>query len=66
MPRKNGNKPQKEELKKIELTLKNIQKNEQFLAENAEELSPHQLKDVRKHLDAKKKFLTETDGTIKY
>ncbi|HHY26525.1 MAG TPA: hypothetical protein GX523_07220 [Desulfitobacterium dehalogenans] len=66
MPRKDGNKQQKEELKKIELTLKNIQENEQFLAENAEELSPHQLKDVRKHLDSKKKFLKETEGTIKY
>lgn len=66
MPRKDGNKPQNEDLKKMELTLKNIQKNEQFLAENAEELSPHQLKDVRKHLDSKKKFLTETEGTIKY
>ena len=66
MPRNDGNKPQKEELKKIELTLQNIQKNEEFLAENAEELSPHQLKDVRNHLSSKKKFLTETDGTIKY
>ncbi|MGI1658692.1 MAG: hypothetical protein ACRKFN_06940 [Desulfitobacterium sp.] len=66
MPRKDGNKKQNEDLKKIELTLNNIQKNEQFLAENAEDLSPHQLKDVRKHLDSKKKFLVETDGTIKY
>nr|WP_242825393.1 hypothetical protein [Desulfitobacterium dichloroeliminans] len=66
MPRNDGNKKQNEDLKKIELTLNNIQKNEQFLAENAEELTPHQLKDVRKHLDSKKKFLAETDGTIKY
>jgi len=46
--------------------LKNIHEQEKFLAENAEELSPHQIKDVRKHLSSKKKFLTETDGTIKY
>lgn len=66
MPRNDGNKKYKEELKKIELTYKNIRKNEEFLAENAEELSPHQIKDVKKHLDAKKKFLTESDGTIRY
>jgi hypothetical protein len=66
MPRNDGNKSQKEELKKMELTLKNIQKNEKFLAENAGELTPHQLKDVKAHLSSKKKFLEETDGTFKY
>lgn len=66
MPRKNGNKNQKEDLKKMELTLNNIRKNEKFLAENAGELTPHQLKDVKEHLASKKKFLEETDGTIKY
>lgn len=65
MPRNDGNKDKNEELKKIELTLKNIHKNEQFLEENAEELSAHQIKDVKEHLAAKKKFLEETDGTIK-
>ena len=64
MPRNDGNKSQKEDLKKMELTLKNIQKNEKFLAENAEELTPHQLKDVKKHLSSKNKFLEETKGTI--
>ena len=34
MPRNDGNKSQKEDLEKMELTLKNIEKNEQFLAEN--------------------------------
>ncbi len=66
MPRNDGNKKYKEELKKMELTQKNVQKNEKFLMENAEELSPHQIKDVKKHLASKKKFLTESDGTIKY
>lgn len=64
MPRKNGNKSQKEDLKKMELTLNNIRKNEKFLVENAGELTPHQLKDVKEHLASKKKFLEETDGTI--
>lgn len=66
MPRNDGNKSQKEDLKKMELTLKNIQKNEKFLVENAGELTPHQIKDVKKHLSSKKKFLEETDGTIQY
>lgn len=66
MPRNDGNKKYKEELKKMELTQKNVRKNEEFLMENAEELSPHQVKDVKKHLAAKKKFLTENDGTIRY
>ena len=65
MPRNDGNKSQKEDLKKMELTLKNIQKNENFLAENARELTPHQLKDVKEHLSSKKKFLKETEGTIR-
>ncbi len=64
MPRNDGNKRQKEDLKKMELTLKNIQKNEKFLAENARELTPHQLKDVKEHLSSKKKFLEENEGTI--
>lgn len=64
MPRNDGNKSQKEELKKIELTMKNIEKNEMFLAENAGELTPHQLKDVKEHLSSKKKFLEESKGTI--
>lgn len=66
MPRRNGNKSQKEDLKKIELTLNNIHKNEKFLEENAGELTPHQLKDVKEHLASKKKFLEETEGTIPY
>lgn len=66
MPRNDGNKSQKEDLKKMELTLKNIRENEKFLAENAGELTPHQIKDVKEHLAAKKKFLEETDGTIQY
>ncbi len=57
MPRNDGNKKYKEELKKIELTARNIEKNEAFLAENAEELTPHQIRDVKKHLTSKKKFL---------
>ncbi|AFQ43524.1 MULTISPECIES: hypothetical protein [Desulfosporosinus] len=65
MPRNDGNKYKNEELKKIELTLRNIHKNEEFLLENAEELSAHQIKDVKEHLASKKKFLEETDGTIK-
>jgi len=66
MPRNDGNKSHKEDLEKMELTLKNIRKNEQFLAENAGELTPHQLKDVKEHLSSKKKFLEETEGTIRY
>jgi len=65
MPRNDGNKRQKEDLRKIEITLENIQKNETFLAENARELTPHQLKDVKEHLSSKKKFLEESEGTIK-
>lgn len=65
MPRHDGNKDKNEELKKIELTLRNIHKNEEFLAENAEELSSHQIKDVKAQLASKKKHLVETDGTIK-
>lgn len=65
MPRKDGNKSQTEDLKKRELTLKNFVKNEQFLAENAGELTPHQLKDIKTHLSSKKKYLEETEGTIK-
>lgn len=65
MPRNDGNKSKKEDLKKMELTLKNINKNEEFLAENAGELTAHQLKDVKQHLASKKKFLEENDGTIK-
>jgi len=64
MPRNDGNKSQKEDLKKIELTLKNIEKNEKFLAENARELTPHQLKDVKEHLSSRKKFLEENEGTF--
>ena len=64
MPRNDGNKSQKEDLEKIELTLKNIQKNEKFLEENAGELTPHQLKDVKEHLSSKKRFLEVTKGTI--
>lgn len=65
MPRNDGNKKKNEDLKKIELTLRNIHKNEEFLLENAEELSGHQIKDVKAHLASKKKHLEETDGTIK-
>ncbi len=65
MPRNDGNKDKKEELKKIELTLRNIHKSEEFLLENSEELSGHQIKDVKAHLASKKKHLEETDGTIK-
>ncbi len=65
MPRHGGNKDKNEDLKKLELTLRNIHKNEQFLAENAGELTPHQLKDVKAHLSSKIKHLEETDGTIK-
>lgn len=66
MPRNDGNKDQKEDLQKRELTLKNIRKNETFLAENAGELTPHQLKDVKEHLASKIKYLEEKEGTIKY
>ncbi len=64
MPRHDGNKAKKEDLKKMELTLRNIHESEKFLAENAEELTAHQLKDVSAHLAAKKKHLLETEGTI--
>ena len=57
MPRNDGNKYQKEELEKIELTRKNIKKNEEFLAENERELTPHQLKDVEEKLSSKNKLL---------
>ena len=65
LPRNDGNKDKREEVKKLELTIRNIHKNEEFLAENAEELTPHQLKDVKAHLASKKKHLEETEGTIK-
>ena len=65
LPRNDGNKDRNEDLKKLELTIRNIHKNEEFLAENAEELTPHQIKDVKAHLSSKKKHLEETDGTIK-
>lgn len=65
MPRKDGNKDKFEDLKKLELTIRNIHKNEEFLEENAEELTPHQIKDVKAQLASKKKHLEETDGTIK-
>lgn len=65
MPRKDGNKNKFEDLKKLELTLRNIHKNEEFLEENAGELTPHQIKDVKAQLASKKKHLEETDGTIK-
>ncbi|MDA8226534.1 MAG: hypothetical protein M0T74_02305 [Desulfitobacterium hafniense] len=65
MGRNDGNKPQKQELKKMELTLRNIQENERFLAENAGELTSHQIKDVKEHLTTKKKHLIETEGTMK-
>ncbi len=65
MPRNDGNKNINEVLKKIELTLRNVHKNEEFLAENAGELTPHQIKDVKAHLASKKKHLEETVGTIK-
>ncbi len=66
MPRNDGNKYQKEELEKIELTRQNIQKNEAFLAENERELTPHQLKDVKEKLSSKNKFLEESEGTNRY
>jgi hypothetical protein len=66
MSRNDGNKSQKEDLKKMELTLKNIEKGEKFLAENARELTPHQIKDVKEHLSSKKKSLEESEGTIRY
>jgi len=65
VPRHDGNKDKNEELKKMNLTIQNIHKNEEFLAENSGELTPHQLKDVKAHLASKKKHLEETDGTIK-
>lgn len=65
MARKDGNKSQKENLKKIELTMNNIEKNQKFLAENARELTSHQVKDVKEHLSSKKKFLEENESTIK-
>ena len=65
MHRNDSNKDKNEELKKMELTLRNIHKNEEFLAENAGELTAHQIKDVKAHLASKKKHLEETDGTIK-
>lgn len=65
MPRNDGNKGKNEDLKKIELTLLNIHNNEVFLAENAGELTSHQIKDVKAHLASKKKHLEESDGTIK-
>ena len=65
MPRNDGNKNINEVLKKIELTLRNVHKNEEFLAENAGELTPHQIKDIKAHLASKKKHLEETDGTIR-
>ena len=65
MPRNDGNKYKNEDLKKIELTRNNIHKNEHFLTENAGELTPHQIKDVKAHLVSKKKHLEETDGTIR-
>lgn len=65
MPRHNGNKGKKEDLKKMELTMRNIEESEEFLAENAEELTAHQIQDVRKHLAAKRKFLAESEGTVK-
>ncbi len=65
MPRKDGNKGRKEEIRKRELTLENIHKNQEFLSENAEELSAHQIKDVKAHLASKKKGLEETDGTLR-
>ena len=43
----------------------NLDKNEDFLAENAGELTPHQIKDVKAHLTSKKKHLEETDDTLK-
>ena len=64
MPRNDGNKRRKEELEKIELTMENVRKSEKFLAENARELTPHQLKDVKEHLSSKKKFLEESEGTV--
>ena len=65
MPRNDGNKDKNEDLKKMELTIQNIHKNEVFLAENAGELTSHQIKDVKEHLASKKKHLVETEGTIK-
>jgi hypothetical protein len=65
VPRHDGNKDKNEELKKMELTIRNIHKNEVFLAENAGELTSHQLKDVKAHLASKIKHLEETEGTIK-
>lgn len=65
MPRRDGNKDKNEDQKKMELTVRNIHKNEEFLAENAEELSAHQIKDIKEHLTSKKKYLYETEGTMK-
>jgi hypothetical protein len=65
MSRNDGNKDKNEDLKKLELTIRNIHKNEEFLAENAGELTQHQIKDVKAHLDSKEKHLEETDGTIR-
>jgi hypothetical protein len=65
MPRNDGNKYQQEELKKIDLTRQNILKNEEFLAENERELTPHQLKDVKEKLSSRQKFLEESEGTIR-
>lgn len=64
MPRNDGNKDKFEDLKKLELTIRNIHKNEEFLEENAEELTSHQIKDIKAQLASKKKHLEETDGTI--
>ena len=65
MPRNDGNKNKFEDLKKMELTEENIRKNEKFLEENSEELSSHQIKDVKAQLASKKKHLQEIEGTIK-
>ena len=54
MPRNDGNKDRNEDLKKIELTLRNIIKNDDFFNENAEELTPHQIKELKAHFTSKK------------
>lgn len=42
----------------------NMSRNEEFLVENAEELTPHQIKDVKAHLATKKEHLEEPNSTI--
>lgn len=65
MSRHNGNKGRRTEIRKMSRTMENYTENARFLEENAGELTPDQLRELRHTQMKKLKYLKVIKGTIK-